>query len=346
MKIAQLAPLWIEIPPKQFGGTERVIHLINEGLARLGHEVTLFACGGSSCNGRTIEVIDKPMHELIGGFKWDAVQAYEFLAFKQLFDRLDEFDIVHNHMGIHPHAFAGLMNIPMVTTYHSSVEPDFPLLAQGFKGGNFVSISNAQRTLAPYINWVKTIYNPVDPAIFDFVETPKDYLLYVGAIKEEKGVHLAIQAALDLGEKLIIAGKVVYEKDQEYFDTKIKPLVDGSQIQYIGEVNDVQKNPLFGNAKAFLFPTQWNEAFGLVMVESLACGTPVIAYDKGAVSEVITNGENGYIVNNYDDFKHSITQVNLISREACRKSIESRFSIEVIAQQYIDLYKELIQLSK
>lgn len=344
MRIAQLAPLWFPVPPTKFGGTERVIHCINEGLASLGHEITLFACKGSHCRGKTIEIIDKPMFDILGGLDFKTIQGYEFLSYHQLLKQLSNFDIVHNHMGIHSLAFTPISPIPFVTTYHSSISPDFPYLAEEFKNSNFVSISDAQRKLAPNLNWVATVYNPVDFSLYEAnYGKENDYLLFLGAITKNKGVHLAAKAAKQLGKKLIIAGRVIYDADKKYFQEEIAPLVDDSQVKFIGEVDDQTKNDLYRNAVAFLFPSQWEEAFGLVMIEALACGTPVIAFNKGAIPEIIGNGVNGFIVETYEEFCDKIKEVGSISRQKCRSSVENRFSPRTIAEQYTNVYSKIIQ---
>lgn len=343
MKIAQLAPLWLPIPPMGFGGTERVIDGINKGLAALGHEITLFACAGSSCDGKTIEIIDKPMYDLLGKFDFSAVQSYEFLSFAELIKRKGEFDVIHNHMGIHPLALAEAIDVPIVTTYHSSIEPDFPYLAEAFKANRFVSISYAQRSLAPDFNWIATVPNPIDASMYTpSFSTGNDYLLFIGALNENKGVHIAIEAAKRLNMKLILAGKIMYEKDQQYFNEVIKPQIDNIQIQFIGEVNDEQKNELYRDAKAFLFPSQWHEAFGLVAIEAMACGTPVVAFDKGAMREIINDGETGFIAVDLADYIEKVKRVHEISRENCRQHVIDNFDYHVVAKRYEQVFIDSI----
>lgn len=341
MRVAQLAPLWKEVPPKKYGGSELVVANLTEGLVKLGAEVTLFACGGSKTSAKLVEVIDRPMYDLLDGFSWGAIQAYEFLEYADLIKRLDEFDVVHNHLGFHPLVFSPLFKIPVVTTLHSSLPPDFPYLAERFKDNYFVSISQAQRGLAPYLNYIETIYHGIDTANFNFnLKADNDYLLFVGSLTPNKGIDIAIQAALETNEKLIIAGEV-REGDKDFLEHQVYPFIDNSQIKFLGEVNHQQKSKLYAHAKALVLPVRWNEAFGLVMAESLACGTPVIAFNKGSVPEVITNGETGFVVNNFSEFKKAINQISQISRLRCRKEAEERFDISVMAKNYLNLYQKL-----
>ncbi len=346
MKIAVLAPLWKKIPPDKYGGSELVVADLASALTELGHKVTTFSCDGSSVSGELVPVIEKPMYELAGGFNWSGIQPYEFLSFFEFAKRAGEFDIVHNHMGFHPVAFAPLLPIPMVTTLHSSLEPDFPYLAERFKNGNFVSISDAQRSLAPYLNYVATIYHGINTSKFtpNFSED-NGYLVFIGSLTPNKGVDIAVKISLEMREKLIIAGDRRPEF-KEFIDKEIAPFIDGQNIKYLGEIGHEEKNKVLSAAKAFIFPVRWNEAFGLVMIESLACGTPVVAFGNGSVPEIIKDGKTGFIVDDENGLKEKIKQVGSISRKACRKEAIDRFDKKVMATEYVRLYEKLINQKK
>lgn len=341
LRVAELAPLWKTIPPAKYGGSELVVSNLTEELVVKGADVTLFACGGSQTSGKLIEVIEKPMYDLMGGFSWTAISPYEFLSFSELFKRLNEFDIIHNHMGFHPLAFSKLLNIPIITTLHSSVEPDFPYLAKESKDCMFVSISNAQRSLTPYLNYIATIYHGIETDKFtpDYSNN-KDYFLFIGTLSKNKGIDLAVRACHELGQNLIIAGEV-RESDKDFLEKEVFPFIDGVKIKFIGEIDHNQKVALYAGAKALLFPIRWNEAFGLVMPESLACGTPVIAFNNGAIPEVITDGETGFVVGNFKEFLQRMKQIDQISKEECRKVAEERFDIKIMAQNYLDLFEKI-----
>ena len=342
MRVAQLAPLWKTIPPKKYGGVELVVANLTKGLVGLRHDVTLFACKGSKSPGKLINVIDKPLYDIVGGFSWKTIQAHDFLIFDELFKRLDDFDIIHNHLGFHPLVFSKLINIPIVTTIHSSLKPDFPYLADRFKDNLFVSISDAQRKLAPFLNYVKTIYLGIETEKFKpSFKNDNDYLLFLGSLTKNKGADLAVKAARELKEKLIIAGEI-REDEKDFLDKEVWPYVDNHMIKFIGEVAMSEKIKLLANAKALLFPIRWNEAFGLVMVESMVCGTPVIANRCGSVPEIVADKTTGFVVDNFEEFKKKITEVDTISREKCHLEAVSRFDLSLMAQNYIKLYKEIL----
>lgn len=346
MKIALLAPLWKKIPPEKYGGSELVVANLAKGLIELGHEVATFACGGSEVAGKLIPVIDKPMYDLVGGFDWNGIKQYEFLSFFELGKRIKDFDVVHNHMGMHPIALAPFLPIPLVTTLHSSLPPDFPFLAEAFKEYPFVSISEAQRKLAPELNYVKTVYHGIDINSFKSrLEGKGNGFVFMGTLSQNKGIDIAVKSAHKLGVKLIIAGEI-REDDKEFLDKEVFPYVDGERIKFIGEVGHEEKNRIFSEADGVLFPSRWNEAFGLVMVEALACGTPVLALGRGAVNEVLRNGETGFIVEEEEDFAGAMKKIGEISRKKCREEAEKHFDISVMAKNYEETYKSLIEKNK
>ncbi len=341
MKIAILAPLWKTVPPQKYGGTELVASLLADGLVKLGHEVTMYACGGSKTDAKLIEVIDRPMYDILGGFKFDAIQFYDFMEVKMAFDAAKEgkFDIIHNHMGLHMAALGNLSPVPMVTTNHSSIPPDFEPLARLSKDSNYISISDSQRLMSPYLNYVATIYHGINTAEFEYSPTSGDYLLFLASMSKEKGVDIAIEIAKRTGMKMLMAGDI---KNQSYFE-EIKPLIDGEQIIYLGEVDADKKKDLMKNAKVYIFPIQWSEAFGLTVVESLATGTPVIAYPNGSLPELIDEGVTGYLVNNIEQAVEAVNKIDSISREECRRQAVNRFDVSVMAKNHESLYKKIIE---
>jgi glycosyltransferase involved in cell wall biosynthesis len=341
MKIAQLGTLWKTIPPMGYGGTELVIHLLTETLVEQGHEVSLYACRGSHTKARLIEVIGQPMYDLIGGrFQFDAVQPYDLLAFKRAIDDAKDgkVDIIHSHLG-HPIALlADLSPVPIVSTLHSSHTPDFPIIANASKNAHYVSISDSQRQLAPYLNYEDTIYHGIDVQNTPYSSEPGDYLLFVGTMGKEKGADRAIKIAKAAGVKLIMAGNIRYQSD---FD-ELKPYIDGEKIVYLGEVTPKEKYKLMQGAMAFIFPIRWSEAFGLVVPEALAAGTPVIAWSNGSLPELIDDGKTGFLVESIAQAVKAIDRIPSISREHCRDVALRRFDRTTMARSYVELYERLI----
>ena len=346
MKIALLAPLWKKVPPEKYGGSELVVANLAKGLKELGHEVTTFACGGSEVKGELVSVISQPMHELVGGFNWNGIQPYEFLSYFELGKRLKDFDVIHNHMGFHPIALTPFLSIPMVTTLHSSLAPDFPYLADAFKEYPFVSISDAQRKLSPQLNYVTTVYHGIDVESFQPNFEKKDnHFVFLGTLSENKGIDIAVWFASQMGAKLTIAGEI-REEDKPFLEKEVMKYIDGERIKFIGEIGHTKKVELLASASALLFPSRWNEAFGLVMIEALACGTPVVALNNGAVAEVLENGKTGFIVNDELSFGEKMKKVGEISRETCRTEAEEKFDISIMAKNYEKVYKSLIEKTK
>lgn len=346
MRIALLAPLWKKIPPEKYGGSELVVANLAKGLTGLGHEVTTFACGSSEVSGKLIPVIQKPMYELVGGFDWNGIKQYEFLSFFELGKRIKDFDVVHNHMGFHPIALAPFIPIPFVTTLHSSLPPDFPYLAKAFCEYPFVSISNAQRKLAPELNYVATVYHGINVKTFSpRLDGEGNGFVFIGTLSHSKGIDIAVKAAHKLGSKLTIAGEI-RKSDREFLDKEVFPYIDGERIKFIGEVGHEEKNRLFSEADGVLFPSRWNEAFGLVIIEALSCGTPVIAFGNGAVPEILRHGETGFIAENESEFADCMKKVKEISRQTCREEAEKRFDILAMTRGYEAVYQSLIALQK
>ncbi|TSC92423.1 MAG: Uncharacterized protein CEN89_705 [Candidatus Berkelbacteria bacterium Licking1014_7] len=342
MKIALLAPLWKKVPPEKYGGSELVVANLAKGLTKLGHNVTTFACAGSNVSGNLVPVISKPMYDLVGGFDWNGIKQYEFLSFFELGKRIRDFDVVHNHMGFHSIALAPFLSIPFITTLHSSLPPDFPYLAEAFREYPFVSISDAQRKLAPELNYVATVYHGIDVKDFpaNFKNNDNNFV-FLGTLSKNKGIDIAVRGAHVLGARLTIAGEI-REEDKAFFENEVVPFIDRERIRFVGEVDHAGKVPLLSNASALLFPSRWNEAFGLVVVEALACGTPVVALNNGAVSEILRQGKTGFIAENEDQFIEGMKRAKKLSREICRAEAEKRFDISAMATNYVNVYKSLL----
>ncbi|MDP3778920.1 MAG: glycosyltransferase family 4 protein [bacterium] len=343
MNIALLAPLWKKIPPEKYGGTELVVFNLASGLTKLGHKVTTFACSGSKLPGTVVPVISRPMYDLLGGFDWSGIQPYEFLSFFEFAKRAKGFDIVHNHMGLHPIALSPLLPVPMLTTLHSSLPPDSPYLAEAFREYPFVSVSDAQRALAPGLHYIATVYHGIDVGAFvPRLKGAGNGFVFIGTFSQNKGIDIAVRTAKALGEPLVIAGEI-RESDRKFLDKEVFPLVDGKRIRFIGEIDHQEKNRILREAKALLFPSRWNEAFGLVMVEAMACGTPVAALANGAVPEVLATGKTGFSAQDEELFKETARRAMGLSREACREEAEQRFDLSIMAKNYLKVYESILR---
>lgn len=344
MRIAQLAPLWEAVPPKTYGGTELVVQVLCDGLVKKGHEVTLFATGDSSTSADLVPIIDLPMREI----KTKNPTSFEIQAIAAVMERSKDFDIIHNHLGSIFLPFAELIETPVITTLHGAFLPNATedrAFCTKYKTHPFISISDSQRLGCPNLNYVSTVYNGIQTERFDFNAEPNKenpYLCFLGRISPEKGAHHAIRLAKETGWKLIMAGKID-PADVDYYENEIKHLIDGEQIVFIGEVAHKAKNDLLKDAHATIHPVTWPEPFGLVMAESMACGTPVLALSLGSIPEVIANGKTGFVENNIEDLIKRVKDIDKIDRHECRKRIENRFSSEIMSENYIKTYKRLIQ---
>lgn len=341
MKVALLSPLWEAVPPKTYGGTELVVHQIGEELVKKGHDVTLFACGVSNTSAKLISCIETPMRE--AGVT--CPQYYESKSICQVLERAAEFDIIHNHLGFQLLPFANLINTPIVTTLHGAFinknEFDFH---NEHKEQSFISISDYQRKGAPDLNYVATVYNGININDYPLYETPnlkEPYFAFLGRMSVEKGAHLAIEIAKKSGIKLIMAGKVG-ETDKEYYEAMVKPSIDGKNIIYIGEVGLEAKRELLGNAIATLHTVTWPEPFGLVMAESNACGTPVLALRDGSIPEVIKHCETGFVEDNIENLYSRVKDIPKIDRKKCREHVCKNFTSEIMTNNYLNTYENIL----
>jgi len=341
MRIAQLAPLWETVPPKAYGGTELIVYNLCEEFIKLGHEVTLFASGDSKTSANLEKIIDGPMRAL----KVTSPIQYELSSISRLVEKSGEFDIIHNHMGYQFLPFVELTKVPVVTTLHGAfVVDDEVSVYKKYKDQNYISISNSQRKGAPDLNYVDTVYNGIELEKFKFNplyarKTP--YLAFLGRMSEEKGPHLAIKLSKECGIRLIMAGKVD-KHDIEHFNKKVKPLIDNEKIIFIGELGHEDKVKLLSSAYATVHPVTWPEPFGLVMIESMACGTPVLALNQGSIPEVIAHGKTGFVENSLDKLVKRVKDIAQIDRMQCRKHVEENFSAKKMANNYLSAYKKFV----
>ncbi|MCU0549873.1 MAG: glycosyltransferase family 4 protein [Leptolyngbya sp. Prado105] len=340
MRIAQIAPLWETVPPPAYGGAELVVSLLTEELVRRGHEVTLFATGDSTTQAK-LEAIHPSALRLDPAVKEHSV--YEAMQLNQVYSQAEEFDIIHSHIGFAALACAQIVKTPTVHTLHGTFSLDNQKAFSLSKSQAYVSISNTQREQRLGLNYVATVYNGIDPSTHQFYPKPDhlSYLAFLGRLSPEKGPHHAIEIAKRTGHVLKMAGKID-RVDIDYFEQEIKPHIDGQQIQYLGEANHVQKNYLMGNAIATLFPITWREPFGLVMVESMVAGTPVVALALGATSEVIAHEKTGFLCQTIDECVAAVHRIDQLDRVNCRKHVEENFSVKQMVDGYEAVYRELL----
>jgi glycosyltransferase involved in cell wall biosynthesis len=342
LRIAQVAPLFESVPPQGYGGTERVASYLSEELVRLGHDVTLFASGDSVTAAKLVPCSPRSLR-LDPGCR-DQL-AHHFLMLERVCQMAARFDILHFHIDYLHYPLSRRLKRPHVTTLHGRLDlPDLQPLYDEFSDVPVISISDEQRRPLPQANWQTTVYHGLPPDLHTFREKPEGYLAFLGRISPEKRPDRAIEIAVATGMKLRIAAKVD-KADREYYETEIRPLMEkhADQVEFLGEVNGKPKDEFLGNAAALLFPIDWPEPFGLVMIEAMACGTPVIAYRRGSVPEVLEHGVTGYLVENQEEAVEAVRNLSKISRAGCRAMFEKRFVAERMARDYLDVYYDLIE---
>ncbi|MBD2347054.1 glycosyltransferase family 4 protein [Anabaena subtropica] len=339
MKIAQVAPLWERVPPPNYGGIELVVSHLTDELVRRGHEVTLFASGDSQTLAYLKAVCPRALR-LNKNFQEYAV--YETLELSQVYQNAAEFDIIHSHLGISALLAADLVKTPTVHTLHGDFTKDNHKVFSHHHQQPYVSISNAQRQI--HLNYIKTVYNGIEPKDHPFIAQPQEppYLAFLGRFSPEKGPHHAIAIAKENGWRLKMAGKVD-AVDANFFEQEIVPHIDGRQIEYLGEINHTQKVELLGNAAVTLFPINWQEPFGLVMIESMATGTPVIGMNRGSVPEVIDQGKTGFICQTHEEMAQIIPAALELNRRSCREYVENKFSVSQMVNGYEAVYEQIIK---
>jgi glycosyltransferase involved in cell wall biosynthesis len=338
MRIAQVAPLSEAVPPKLYGGTERVIHYLTEELVKMGHDVTLFASGDSVTTAELIPIVKEALRldpDCVDPLPHHIVQLEEVLNLHK------SFDIIHFHTDYFHFPLSSRISTAVVTTLHGRLDiPDLQPLFNHFRDQPVISISNDQRTPLPQANWVGTVYHGLSSSLHKLGAGQGNYLAFMGRISPEKGVDKAIEIAIKSGIPLKIAAKVD-KADQEYFETEIEHLMNNPLIEFIGEINEREKTAFLGRAKALLFPINWSEPFGMVMIEAMSCGTPVIAFNRGSVPEVLDEGVTGFIVNNVEEAVSAVEKINNISRSDIRKVFEEKFSARRMAKDYLKIYENL-----
>lgn len=335
MRIAMLSPIAWRTPPRKYGPWERVVSLITEGLLKKGIDVTLFATADSVTEGKLHAIVPRPYEE---DRSLDA-KVCECLHISELFERAGNFDLIHNHFDFLPLTYSGLTRTPVLTTIHGFSSPKIlPVYKKYNETAYYVSISNADRS--PELDYIDTVYHGIDIENFTFQETPEDYLLFLGRIHHDKGAHEAIQIARKAGMKLILAGII---QDETYFKEQVEPFLDGSQVRFVGAVGPELRNELLGNAYGFIHSINFNEPFGLSVVEANACGTPVVAFNKGSMPEIIRNGENGFLVDDVSSAVDAIGNLRTISRYRCREIVEERFSQDQMVENYLSVYRQIIE---
>jgi glycosyltransferase involved in cell wall biosynthesis len=340
MRIAQVSPLYESVPPKLYGGTERIVSYLTEEFVRQGHEVTLFASGDSVTSAKLVSPCEKALR--LDDSCMDQL-APHFTMLEMLYKQIENFDIIHYHIDYLHYPLSARYNyVPFITTLHGRL--DIPELLKLYKEYNeipLVSISNDQRKPLPHANWQKSVYHGLPPDLYKSYEGEGKYLAFIGRIAKEKRPDRAIEIARITGIPLKIAAKVA-KPDEEYFNTVIKPMIDGDPlIEFLGEIGEKDKNEFMGNAIALLFPIDWPEPFGLVMIESMACGTPVIAWKNGSVPEIVDHGISGFIVQSIEESVKAVRNISSVSRKKVRETFEKRFSSKVMADNYMDLYQDL-----
>lgn len=339
MKIAQVAPLYESVPPKYYGGTERVVSYLTEELVGQGHEVTLFASGDSVTSARLAPCADCSLR--LDTCCIDPVP-HHLLMLERLYAQVEEFDIIHFHIDYLHYPLSRLHDAVHVTTLHGRLDiQDLVPLYLEYRDVPVVSISDAQRRPLSWINWKGTIYHGLPADLLPFYPEGGSYLAFLGRISPEKGLEAAIAIARRSGLKLKVAAKVD-KVDMVYYEEQIKPLMDPSFVEYIGEISEEEKGEFLGNACALLFPIDWEEPFGLVLIEAMACGTPVVAFARGSVPEVISDGVSGFMVSEVDEAVRAVARVQELSRAKCRKDFEERFLVTRMAADYLALYRDLL----
>lgn len=339
MRIAQVAPLIESVPPRAYGGTERVVHYLTEALLDLGHEVTLFASGDSHTQARLVPIVDGALRLHPG--KPDPV-IWHTLLVDRVREMADSFDVIHFHLDTLHLPIAARCRTPSLSTLHGRLDlPDLQPLFRHFRRHPLVSISDAQRAPLPHANWLATVHHGLPLDLYAFHPEPQDYFAFVGRISPEKRCDRAIEIAIATDTPLRIAAKVD-PADQRYWEETIEPLLDHPLVTFVGEIDDKQKNDFIGNARALLAPIDWPEPFGLVIVEALACGTPVIAYRHGSVPELVDDGVTGFVVNDQAEAISAAGRLDAIDRRACRGAFERRFAAPVMAASYVALYRQLV----
>ena len=334
MKVAVLSPIAWRTPPEKYGPWEQIASTITEGLVKKGIDVTLFASGNSITSGRLSSITDLPY----GDNPESDAKVLECLHISHLMEMSNQYDIIHNHFDFLPLTYSRLIKTPMITTIHGFSSPRIiPVYEKYNAFTSYVSISDADR--CPGLDYLATIYHGANPDDFTFKDTKENYLLYFGRIHPEKGTHAAIEIARKSGYPLIIAGLI---QDENYYHSMVKPFIDGKSIRYVGNVGHKERNYLLGCAKALLHPIYFEEPFGLSVLEAMMCGTPVIAFSRGSMPELIVTGQTGFLVKTISEAIETVKKLDKIDPKNCRDHACRKFSVERMIDQYIASYKTVL----
>jgi glycosyltransferase involved in cell wall biosynthesis len=335
MRIAMLSPIAWRTPPRHYGPWENIVSLLTEGLAARGYDVTLFATGDSLTAGTLHSVCPR-------GYEEDGSivpKVWECLHIAEIFEHAGEFDIIHNNFDFLPLTYSGFVDTPVLTTIHGFSSPGILPVYKKYDGKtSYVSISDADRS--PELNYAATIHHGIDIQQFDFEPDPEDYLLFFGRIHRDKGTKEALEIARACNKKLLIAGII---QDEEYYRRYVTPRLDNKTAEYIGSVGPADRNRVLGKALAMLHPINFNEPFGLSVIEAMACGTPVIAFNRGSMPELIQDGRNGFLVNSVETAVRAVSAIQTIDRRDCRRRVETYFTADRMVEAYIEVYNKILR---
>jgi glycosyltransferase involved in cell wall biosynthesis len=350
MKIAVVSPMENALPPKGYGGVELVVaNLVNE-LVDQGHDVTLYASGDSKTKAKLFPCVPKAVNKMPGheNLQLKNLMGFDVLIKAAMDINTKDFDIVHNHFEWPFLLFRDFIDKPVVTTVHITLDERIAKESHDtynfstFRKSPLITVSKAMQSLAPKLNFVGNVYNGIDIDKYSFNDQPGEYLAFLGRMSPQKGPIEAIQVAKATGRKLIMAARVGVE-NKAYYEEHVVPLIDGEQIVFLGEVEMAGKNELLRGAKALLFPIAWEEPFGLAVVEAMACGTPVIALNKGSMSELIEDGKNGYLCNNIEEMVQAVERADRLDRAYCRRYVEKNFTVAKMTKDYLKIYDKVIK---
>jgi len=337
MRIAMLSPIAWRTPPRHYGPWESIVSLLTEGLAARGHAVTLFATGDSLTAGTLRSVCPR-------GYEEDnslIPKVWECLHIAEVFERAEEFDIIHNNFDFLPLSYSGLVDTPLLTTIHGFSSPGIlPVYKKYNSRTYYISVSDADRS--PDLEYVDTIHHGIDMEQFDFEGSPEDYLLFFGRIHPDKGTAEAIEIARACNKKLLIAGII---QDKEYYQRYVFPQLENESAEYIGSVGPAERSTLLGRARALLHPINFDEPFGLSVIEAMACGTPVIAFNRGSMPELIVHGKNGFLVNSLAEAIQAVSEIEEIDRNCCRQHVARYFTADRMVDEYIKVYSQILRRS-
>jgi glycosyltransferase involved in cell wall biosynthesis len=340
LRIAQVAPLYERVPPTLYGGTERIVYFLTEELVRQGHEVTLFASGDSETSANLVSPCARSLR--LDPHTVDTL-APHFRLLELVFERLDEFDIVHFHTDYLHFPLARRYRFARLTTLHGRLDiPELTPLYHVYHDEPVVSISDNQRKPLPHANWFGTVHHGLPPSLLTFNAKPEGYLAFLGRISPEKRVDRAIEIACSAGIPLKIAAKID-RTDRDYYHREIEPLMACPLVEFVGEIGESEKAAFLGKARALIFPIDWEEPFGLVMIEAMACGTPVVAFRRGSVPEIVEDGMTGFVVDTVQEAIEAVKQVHTLSRTGCRARFDLRYTVSRMALDYLTVYRRLLK---